>query len=155
RAAFLAIAFRFAGLSDAARILPPLDAPSLLKATAAGLRVSGSGSGSGEPSRRSPMACSTTRRATETKSRSPVFFGLLAREGTANRRMTAGRFQRRPFSNGPTTAAPLRLSKRGVRESRVPGPLDRLAESNRTSSEIEPVVASGRERERRITCRKR
>jgi hypothetical protein len=33
-AAFLAIAFRLAALSDLARALPPLDAPNLLRATA-------------------------------------------------------------------------------------------------------------------------
>jgi hypothetical protein len=47
---------------------PPFAAPNLLKATAAGFRVSGSGSGNGDPSRRSPMASSTTRRAMDVKS---------------------------------------------------------------------------------------
>jgi hypothetical protein len=52
----------------------------LLKATAAEFRVSGGSSGNGDPSKRSPMACSTTLRATAAKSR-PDDFPLLAREG--------------------------------------------------------------------------
>lgn len=44
-AAFLAIAFRFAGDSAAARALPPLLPPSFPNATAAGFLVSGGGGG--------------------------------------------------------------------------------------------------------------
>ena len=54
--AFLAIARRFVGLRLAALAWPPLEAPSLERATAAGLRVSGTGSGTGA----SPMASCTT-----------------------------------------------------------------------------------------------
>ena len=84
-AARFAISARCARLRLLARALPPFDAPSLLRATAAGFLVSGRSSGSGEPSSLSPMACSTTRRATAVKSR-PVAFGfsLLAREGMAH-----------------------------------------------------------------------
>lgn len=42
-AAFLAIARLLAGVNAAARALPPLEAPSMARATAAGFRVSGSG----------------------------------------------------------------------------------------------------------------
>ena len=58
-------------LSDslAALAFPPLDAPSLLSATAAGF-LPAWGSGNGVPSICSPMACSTTSRANCMKSRS-------------------------------------------------------------------------------------
>jgi hypothetical protein len=71
-AAFRAIAFRLAGESFLALDRPPFFPPMLPKATAWGLRVSGLGSGKGLPSICSPMACSTTERATSMKSR----FGL-------------------------------------------------------------------------------
>ena len=54
--ALRAIADRFAGDSFKARALPPLDAPSLDKATAAGLRVSG---GAGACSGACPVASCT------------------------------------------------------------------------------------------------
>src|SRR5207245_5767499 len=74
-AAFLAICLRLAGESFAALALPPLDAPSLLRAKAAGF-LPASGSSNGVPSKCSPIACSTTRRATVTNS-----WSLLARPG--------------------------------------------------------------------------
>ena len=66
-AAFLAIIFRLRGDSAAARALPPFAPPSFPRATAAGF-LPAFGSSSGEPSSFSPMACSTTRRATVVKS---------------------------------------------------------------------------------------
>src|SRR4051794_32747567 len=54
RAAFLAISLRCFLVSFAALAFPPLLAPSLLRATAAGLRVSGGGGGA------LPVAISTT-----------------------------------------------------------------------------------------------
>lgn len=94
------MAFRFAVLSAFARAFPPLDAPSLDNATAAGLRVSASGSGMGEPSRRSPMASSTTRRATAVKSRPVDFdFGLLAREVMAHSGTNPNGRRSQPISN--------------------------------------------------------
>lgn len=60
-AAFFAIAFRFAADRLLARAFPPLDAPSLDSATAAGFRVSFTG---GAPGGRiagpTPVAASTT-----------------------------------------------------------------------------------------------
>jgi hypothetical protein len=70
------MALRLDSLSFAARALPPLDAPSLESATAAGFRVS---TGSGLPSIRSPIKSSTTDRASRLGSRGRL--GLLAREG--------------------------------------------------------------------------
>jgi hypothetical protein len=66
-AAFLAIADRFRGDSAAARAAPPLAPPSFPSATAAGFFPAFL-SGNGDPSHFSPMACSTTRRATLAKS---------------------------------------------------------------------------------------
>ena len=80
-AAFLAISVRRRFDSLAARALPPLDAPSLLSATAAGLRVSG---GSG---RACPVASWTIWKARALTSRGRF---LLAREGTPHCR-TSGR----------------------------------------------------------------
>ena|SRR5258708_2132373 len=78
----MAICRRLAAVRLFARALPPFAAPSLLNVTAAGFRVSGGSAGRGEPSKCSPMACSTTRRATDVKSRaSGGDFRLLAREG--------------------------------------------------------------------------
>ncbi len=79
-AAFLAIADRFRSDSEAARAKPPLDAPSLDSATAAGfLTRSGSFGSNGEPSIFSPIRSSMTDRASRFGSRGRV--GLLAREG--------------------------------------------------------------------------
>ncbi len=80
-AAFLAICFRFRSERDLARAMPPLEAPSLLSATAAGFRVSGGSTRflSGFPSIVSPMRSSITDRASRLGSRGR--FGLLAREG--------------------------------------------------------------------------
>jgi hypothetical protein len=74
-AAFLAIIFRLRADSDSARALPPLDAPSLLSATAAWFRVSG---GSGGRST-CPVNSWTTCQASWFVSLGR--FGLLAREG--------------------------------------------------------------------------
>ena len=76
RAAFLAIFFRFQADSFSALAFPPLAAPSLPRATAAGFLVSGSGSVGG----RLPVACMTVSQALRLTSRS---FGwrLLARDG--------------------------------------------------------------------------
>jgi hypothetical protein len=87
-AAFLAMAIRSDLVSASARAAPPLAPPSFPSATAAGF-LPASLSGSGDPSRRSPMACSTTRRATVVKSCSvPERFGfdffLLERLGMAH-----------------------------------------------------------------------
>jgi len=68
RAAALAICFRLAAERFAALAFPPLDAPSLLNAKAAGF-LPAFGSSSGDPSICSPIACSTTRRAFAKKSR--------------------------------------------------------------------------------------
>jgi hypothetical protein len=80
-AAFLAICFRFLADSASARALPPLEAPSLDNATAAGFRVSGFSMGlsSGDPSIFSPTRSSTTERARRFGSRGRL--GVLAREG--------------------------------------------------------------------------
>ena len=67
-AAFFAMAFRLAGDSFAARAFPPFAAPNFESATAAGF-LPASRSMSGDPSICSPIACSTTRRATAKKSR--------------------------------------------------------------------------------------
>jgi hypothetical protein len=78
-AAFLAIARRLAFESDFARAAPPLLAPSLLNATAWGLRVSfGGGLPGGRIGGPSPVAASTTAFAIWVKSRR-----LLARAGIA------------------------------------------------------------------------
>jgi hypothetical protein len=62
-----AMSVRCSAVSLSARALPPLAPPSRPSATAAGF-LPRSGSGSGEPSRFSPMACSTTLRAMVAKS---------------------------------------------------------------------------------------
>jgi len=69
------MALRLAAESFLALAMPPLDAPSLLRARAAGF-LPASRSTSGLPSICSPIACSTTRRAFVKKSRP-----LLARLG--------------------------------------------------------------------------
>lgn len=71
--AFLAMARRLAGDNAAALAIPPLDAPSLLSATAAGFLVSGTCSGSGA----CPVASWTTCHARWLAS----LERLLAREG--------------------------------------------------------------------------
>jgi len=80
-AAFLAIAFRFRSDREAARARPPLDAPSLDSATAAGFLVSGTSGrfGNGLPSIVSPIRFSMTDRASRLGSRGCL--GVLAREG--------------------------------------------------------------------------
>ncbi len=82
-AALRAISDRRLADNFPALALPPLAAPSLLKATAAGLRVSLAGSGStgaggssGSPVSFSPMACSTAARAISATSRRVFFFCL-------------------------------------------------------------------------------
>ena len=89
-AAFLAIALRLAGLSLAALALPPFDAPSLLRATAAGLRVS-SGSGGA-----CPVASWTIWKARALESRGRF---LLALEGTPYCRTSRPPVQGPNFSN--------------------------------------------------------
>jgi hypothetical protein len=80
-AAFFAIMRRFRSDSLAARALPPFDAPSFDRATAAGFLVSGGSTGftSGEPSIFSPIRSSMTERASRFGSRGRL--GMLAREG--------------------------------------------------------------------------
>lgn len=75
RAAFFAIAFLLVADSFSALAFPPLAAPSLPSATAAGFLVSGSGAGGG----RLPVARITVRKALRLTSRSFGF--LLARDG--------------------------------------------------------------------------
>ncbi len=75
-AAFLAISSRLALLSDFARALPPFDAPSLPRATAAGFRVSGTSGSTGAW----PVASCTICQASWFVSRGR-FGRLLAREG--------------------------------------------------------------------------
>jgi hypothetical protein len=75
-AAFVAMALRLDLRKLAARALPPLDAPSLDSATAAGFLVS---FGNGEPSIFSPIRSSTTERASRLGWRGRL--GLLARVG--------------------------------------------------------------------------
>jgi hypothetical protein len=78
-AAFLAIKDRFLGDNALALALPPFDAPSFDKATAAGFFFGSGFLGSnGEPSIFSPIRSSTTERASRFGS---LGRGLLAREG--------------------------------------------------------------------------
>ena len=80
---------RFAAESDRARARPPLDAPSLDKATAAGFRVSGVSGGSGGAS---PTDSCTIWKARAFASRGRFFLklGVLAREGIAHCRTAGG-----------------------------------------------------------------
>jgi hypothetical protein len=80
-AAFEAILLRCFAVRLSALALPPLDAPSLDNATAAGFFTCSGGCSSGTPSHVSPMASSITDRASRFESFGRCLLVLLARVG--------------------------------------------------------------------------